>query len=109
MSTQVRGDVLRGRRTTLEMEADAFARAGHRMVDRIADLLRTLPERAVIPGESPDEVRRVLDADRPLPDQGSDPEELLERATVGDRGPDGQVDRRSAGVSGGRRHPHLWW
>jgi glutamate/tyrosine decarboxylase-like PLP-dependent enzyme len=81
MSTQVRGDVLRGRRTTLEMEADAFARAGHRMVDRIADLLRTLPERAVIPGESPDEVRRVLDADRPLPDQGSDPEELLERAT----------------------------
>jgi glutamate/tyrosine decarboxylase-like PLP-dependent enzyme len=81
MSTQVRGDVLRGRRTTLEMEADAFARAGHRMVDRIADLLRTLPERAVIPGESPDEVRRVLDADRPLPDQGSDPEELLGRAT----------------------------
>jgi glutamate/tyrosine decarboxylase-like PLP-dependent enzyme len=81
MSTQVRGDGLRGRRTTLEMEADAFARAGHRMVDRIADLLRTLPERAVIPGESPDEVRRVLDADRPLPDQGSDPEELLERAT----------------------------
>jgi glutamate/tyrosine decarboxylase-like PLP-dependent enzyme len=81
MSTEVRDDVLRGRRTPLEMEADAFARAGHRMVDRIADLLRTLPDRPVIPGESPDEVRRVLEADRSLPDQGGDPEELLEWAT----------------------------
>lgn len=81
MSMDWSTDALRGRRTTLEMDAEAFARAGHRMVDRIADLLRTLPERSVIPGESPDEVRRILDAERSLPGKGADAEELLERAT----------------------------
>jgi aromatic-L-amino-acid decarboxylase len=81
MSTEVPTDALQGRRTILEMDPEVFARAGHRLVDRIAELLRTLPERAVIPGESPDEVRRVLDADRSLPEEGADTEELLERAT----------------------------
>jgi glutamate/tyrosine decarboxylase-like PLP-dependent enzyme len=75
------GGALERRNAPLDLDADAFARAGHKMVDRIADLLRTLPDRPVTPGESADQVRAALGADRPLPDKGTDAEALLEHAT----------------------------
>src|SRR5574341_155946 len=50
-------------------------------VDRIADLLDSLPARSVTSGESPPDIRKTLDASRRLPDLGSDPAQLMDRTT----------------------------
>jgi aromatic-L-amino-acid/L-tryptophan decarboxylase len=68
-----------GPRVPVAMDPDMFRRAGHALVDRIAELLRELPDRPVTPGESPDRVRQILGAAEPLPAEGTDPETLLER------------------------------
>lgn len=57
----------------LAMEPDEFRRLGHELVDRIAEHLTELPHKAVTPGESPDQVRAALGADRTLPATGEDP------------------------------------
>ena len=64
----------------LAMQTEAFRAVGHRLIDRIADFLDALPQRPVTPGESPAQVREALDAARPLPEAGSDPAQLMERA-----------------------------
>jgi glutamate/tyrosine decarboxylase-like PLP-dependent enzyme len=64
----------------LEMSAEEFRAVGHRLVDRVAEFLESLPERPVVPNESPQEVRRALDAGRGLPERGSDAAGLLDRA-----------------------------
>ena len=69
------------RHAPLNMAAADFRAIGHQLVDRIAELLDPLPERPVTPGETPAEVRAVLNAARPLPDAGTDPAKLIERAT----------------------------
>src|SRR5438477_6609617 len=60
------------RTAPLAMSRDDFRTIGHELVDRIAELLATLPERPVTRDESPSEVRRALGGDRPLPDGGID-------------------------------------
>jgi glutamate/tyrosine decarboxylase-like PLP-dependent enzyme len=60
------------------MDAAAFRHAGHRLVDRIAELLETLPDRPVTRNESPSAVRTALDLNGPLPESGADPAALLE-------------------------------
>lgn len=67
------------RRAPLEMSGDDFRHLGHRLVDRIAAFLDTLPERRVTPGESPREVRKLLGADG-LPESGTPAPALLEEA-----------------------------
>lgn len=69
------------RRTApIEMQPDEFRAMGYRLVDRIADLLNSLPARPVTTGEPPQAVREALDSDRLLPDLGTDPSQLMERA-----------------------------
>jgi glutamate/tyrosine decarboxylase-like PLP-dependent enzyme len=63
------------------MEPAAFRRAGHALVERIAELLEGLPDRPVTPGEAPDVVRSALGGPRPLPERGVDPESVLAEAT----------------------------
>ena len=65
----------------IEMKSSEFRTIGHHLVDRIADLLDSLPTRPVTTGESPPDIRKVLDASRHLPDLGTDPAKLMERAT----------------------------
>ena len=60
-----------------DLPADEFRRAGHALVDAIADFYASLPERPVTRAEAPAEVRALLD-DTPLPDQGRPAGELLE-------------------------------
>ncbi len=48
-------------------------------MDSIAEFLETLPQRPVTPDESPDAVRGVIDADAPLPEDGTDAGALLQR------------------------------
>jgi aromatic-L-amino-acid decarboxylase len=65
----------------LDMSAAEFRALGHRLVDRIAGFLDSLPSRPVTPGESPARIRQELAAERSLPQTGAEPAELLDRAT----------------------------
>lgn len=70
---------LRQRNAPIEMPPEEFRRLGYFVVDQIAEFLASLRDKPVTPGESPTMVRKALLADRPLPDNGTDPELLLRR------------------------------
>src|SRR5687768_13970907 len=65
----------------LDMSATAFRDAGHELVDRIADWLDGLPSGPITHDDTPAAVRRALQADRPLPENGTDTAALLDEAT----------------------------
>ena len=69
------------RTAPIEMKADDFRLIGHHLVDRIADFLDSLPTRPITTGEAPPAIREALDSNRLLPDLGTDPAALLDRAT----------------------------
>src|SRR6202167_3875347 len=64
----------------LKIDPPQFRRLGYEVVDRIASLLESLPTRPVTHGESPLDIRKAVEADRSMPDSGTDPGELLDRA-----------------------------
>ncbi|MFZ0301299.1 MAG: aminotransferase class V-fold PLP-dependent enzyme [Terracidiphilus sp.] len=68
------------RLSPLALSPDEFRSLGHELIDHIADFLESLPSRPVTRAESPVEIRKALDAGRTLPDEGTDPAELLNRA-----------------------------
>jgi aromatic-L-amino-acid/L-tryptophan decarboxylase len=69
------------RNVPLEINAADFRAIGHHLVNRVADFLDSLSQRPVTSGESPSAVRRALDSSLSLPDVGTDPAGLLDRAT----------------------------
>jgi glutamate/tyrosine decarboxylase-like PLP-dependent enzyme len=69
---------LRSRRAPLEMTADEFRAAGHRLVDAIATLLASLPSRPVTRDETPTALRSLLP--EALPEAGSGAGALLDAA-----------------------------
>jgi len=70
-----------GRRAPIALDSDAFRALGHRLVDRIAERLAAIPGGRVTPGETPSALREALGSARGLPEQGADPQALLDRAT----------------------------
>lgn len=74
------GDPLRGRKAPLALDPEEFARVGHELVDRIAELFRSLPDRPLTSGETPEQIRALLGADQPLPEHGTEAGPLLEEA-----------------------------
>ncbi len=66
----------------LSVDADAFRRLGHQLVDDVAARLAAVPRGPVTPAERPSDVRDALVAQRGLPESGTDPAELLRRATA---------------------------
>ena len=64
----------------LNMGGDEFRAIGHRLVDRIAEFLDSLPEKPVTRGESVSVVRKALGAECALPANGTDASALLDRA-----------------------------
>ena len=73
----------RARRTApIEMSGAAFRTAGHALIDQIAEWLETLPGSPVARDESPADVRRALQADRALPDAGTEAGALLDEAAA---------------------------
>jgi len=62
------------------MPSEEFRAIGHALVDRIAEFLRTLPERPVTPAETPATLRALLGDDR-LPEQGASAAPLVARAS----------------------------
>jgi glutamate/tyrosine decarboxylase-like PLP-dependent enzyme len=71
---------VRERVSPLAMSSDEFRALGYQLVDRIASFLGSLPERRVTLGETPSDVREALGAERSLPQRGTDPALLLDRA-----------------------------
>jgi glutamate/tyrosine decarboxylase-like PLP-dependent enzyme len=70
-------EVLRSRKAPLEITPERFREIGYRLVDQLAAHLASLSTRLVTPSESPGDVRRVLEAQRGLPESGTDPGPLL--------------------------------
>ncbi|HJZ75609.1 MAG TPA: aspartate aminotransferase family protein [Vicinamibacterales bacterium] len=66
------------RQAPLAMDAATFRALGHRLVDQLAALLASVPERPVTRDESPSTLREALDLNGPLPESGMDAGPLLE-------------------------------
>ena len=62
----------------LAMDAATFKQLGHALVDQLADLIASVPSRPVTPGTRPSVVRKALNLDGPLPEQGTAPGPMLE-------------------------------
>jgi hypothetical protein len=60
-----------GRISPLAIASDEFHSSGHRLVDRVADFLDSLPTSAITRGASPSAIREAMDAMRPLPREGA--------------------------------------
>jgi glutamate/tyrosine decarboxylase-like PLP-dependent enzyme len=72
---------LMDRRTPLDLDPEQFAEMGHRLVDDIAALLDGMRTRPLTSGEGPEEVRALLDAAAPLPEEGTNASTLLRDTT----------------------------
>src|SRR2546428_6378775 len=72
-------DTLRYRIAPLEMTPSEFRKVGRQLVERVAEFLCTLPNRPVVPNESPRVIREALGTGS-LPEQGSEAKDLLEEA-----------------------------
>ncbi|HET9369883.1 MAG TPA: aminotransferase class V-fold PLP-dependent enzyme [Vicinamibacterales bacterium] len=70
----------RRRDAPIEMSAETFRTIGHALVDRIAEILATMPAGPVTRDESPSAVRAALGLDGPLPEHGADPAALVRDA-----------------------------
>lgn len=70
---------LRYRIAPLEMSPSEFRKAGYRLIDQVAELLCTLPERHVAPNETPGTLQALLGS-HALPEQGRDASSLLDEA-----------------------------
>ncbi len=65
------------RNAPLAMNAETFSALGHELVDQIAGLLASVPERPVTANHSPSAIREALDLNGSLPDEGADASALL--------------------------------
>ena len=80
-ATQERGTAGSDQRDApIDLDAAQFRAAGHKLVDRVADLLASMSERPVCPHTSPSAIRAHL-GDGRLPETGSDPVALLDETT----------------------------
>lgn len=61
----------------IDMSSDQFRQIGHQLVDEIATLLESLPNRPVTRSTEPAKVRNLIDSNRALPEHGADPHKLL--------------------------------
>jgi glutamate/tyrosine decarboxylase-like PLP-dependent enzyme len=70
-----------GRVAPLSLDAEAFRKLGHQLVDQLAECMDALPRGPVTRDEAPSAVRQAFDLNAPLPESGTEPGPLLERTT----------------------------
>lgn len=63
------------------MSPEEFAEIGHRLVDDVAELLAGMRNRPVGPDETPEQIREHLNADAPLPEEGTAAAALMRETT----------------------------
>lgn len=73
-------DHLEKRQAPINIDPEKFKQAGHYLVDKIAELLESLPDRSLTQGESPSEIKRILGQGL-VPQQGEDVNKLIETTT----------------------------
>jgi glutamate/tyrosine decarboxylase-like PLP-dependent enzyme len=66
------------RESPLVIPSERFRQIGHQLVDQIAELLASIPQRPVTRDESPSALRDALGLNGPLPQDGEDPAVLLD-------------------------------
>jgi len=71
---------LADRDSPLQIAPERFREIGHQLVDQIAALLESIPERPVTRDESPSSIREALGLNGGLPEKGADPAALLATA-----------------------------
>ena len=69
----------RERRAPIAMEAATFRALGHRLVDQLAELIDSIPTRPVTRDLAPSSIRSALGLTASLPEEGTDPGELLDQ------------------------------
>src|SRR5258706_12894860 len=67
------------RHSPIEINPEEFRKLGYSLVDRISEFLYALPSLPLTKGESPKTIRTLLGS-KPLPNRGTDPQELLKEA-----------------------------
>ena len=67
------------RQAPIDLSGAEFRRIGHRLVDQVAEMLESLPQRPVTSGESPSQIRAAL-GHGSLPESGAPADRLLEEA-----------------------------
>ncbi len=67
------------RSTPLSMSKEEFAAIGHKLIDRLADFIETIPERPVTTGQSPKQLQQLI-GNAPLPATGAPADTVLSRA-----------------------------
>ena len=65
----------------IEMTPEEFRRAGHRLVDQVAEFLESIPKRPLTPNEPPQVVRAAL-GEGPLPEKGTPAAQVLDQAAA---------------------------
>jgi len=62
---------------TLEMNPEEFREIGHKIIDRLADYLSSIPEIPVTSAKSPSQIKKIL-GDSPLPQVGKNVDDIME-------------------------------
>jgi glutamate/tyrosine decarboxylase-like PLP-dependent enzyme len=72
---------LEGRRTPIDLTPEEFSEMGHRLIDDITELLAGMRDRPLARGETPEQVRGLLDSAAGLPETGTEAGALLRETT----------------------------
>jgi aromatic-L-amino-acid/L-tryptophan decarboxylase len=81
MSADDHNPDLKRRSAPIEMMAEEFRTAGHKLVDRIAEFLESLPNRPLTPAEAPHVVREAL-GQGSLPEKGTAAKDVVDQAAT---------------------------
>ncbi len=68
------------RSAAIDITPEEFRKLGHRLIDQISDFLATMPRGRVTPAEEDADVKASLLSERQLPENGTQPSVLLDRA-----------------------------